>query len=151
MDERRPDGGTEGNCSPGMEFIETARRTKRRDELEAAIAVVIDNEPDEHRWIDLVFELRGERTGAYQLLHRHHNLTGLDPEMVAATDAITREWNLQIQVARTGASGHEYRTLTHHSGDAADHRALAETILDRVYGHDVTALDAIDHRPDRNS
>jgi hypothetical protein len=137
----------EQNDTPTRAFIEAAQRKSRSEELEQAIASNIDNEPDEHQWVDLSFELRGSSDLRYQILQRHHNLMWLDTEMGAIVDDITQEWELEPQDAALGASGFEYRTLTYHSDDAGEHRALAETILRRVYGIDVGDVEGIELSP----
>ena len=132
---------------PETTFIEAAQRNGRRDELEQAIAANIDNDPHEHRWVDITFELRGVSDLHYQILQVHHNLMGLDAEMGSIVDDITREWELQLQDAAMGSSGFEYRTLTLHSEDADEQRSLAETILRRVYGVDIADVGGIELSP----
>jgi len=67
--------------------------------------------------------------------------------MGAIIDDLAQEWELEPQGAAVGASGFEYRTLTYHSDDAGEHRALAETILCRVYGVDIGDVEGIELSP----
>jgi uncharacterized protein with von Willebrand factor type A (vWA) domain len=137
----------EGNDSGRARVAEAARRNHRRDELKEAIAANVANEPDEHRWVDLQFDLRGVSEVRYQILQRHHNLLRLDAEMGAVVDEISREWELQQRGAEILSSGFEYRTLTYRSGDAGEHRSLAETVLQRVYRVDIADVDGIERSP----
>lgn len=129
---------------PETAFAEAARWNARRNELKQAIATNIDNEPHEHRWVDVTFELRKESDLHYQILQRHHNLLALDEGMSVVVDEIAHEWELQLQEAERGATGFEYRTLTYHSDDADEHRSLAESILRRVYGIDIADVEGIE-------
>ena len=97
--------------------------------------------------MDLQFDLRGVSEVRYQILQRHHNLLRLDAEMGAVVDEISREWELQQRGAEILSSGFEYRTLTYRSGDAGEHRSLAETVLQWAYRVDIADVDGIERSP----
>ncbi|PSP88628.1 hypothetical protein BRC90_06845 [Halobacteriales archaeon QS_4_69_34] len=133
----------------GAKHLDVKFREYSGEALERAIAERIGD--DGHRWVDVEFPYRGESEPYYQILDVHHNLTALDGEAQAAVDDLTREWNLTLEEEATAANGLDFRTLTLDSEDPREHRELAETILQRIYGVElahIADVTQVDGEPD---
>jgi hypothetical protein len=115
------------------------------DALEECLETVIG--ADDRRWLDVVFEVDGRKSGHYQVLDVHHNLTRLDGiKSVRATEAV-EEWNLEVQEREEAGTG-EYCTATYDSQDAREHAFVVDDLLTQVYDRDLTDIVRLRLRPE---